>query len=563
MDDSTLVPSEVRISPRSQWYNLLHFAKFCALILLAILIVLMIIGTLAEGYAGAEFAGRLIYYRWYFIGPIFLILVYVIIAFCSAIPFQRQFVGTYLFQFGLILLGLEYLMTSWNSVNGTMTLRPNVPSNAVTLPDDVITITYEGKDNHSNSESRSFDLPNTAFTTKLHHSYRDIALSTFIPFSQKVLKWTYPSGPNPGTFPSSQYQIKRTVAQPHFDLDIVFSLHPEAKEFTSPLSISPLEIQYVPEEVAPCFDRLGASKIILWDIQSKVCFTPEEQKIPILRPVVGKRFMAIKRDHEFHSFFPDFSPYPLTQDLNPIKTSPLRVMALNNFEAGQSLFLMGPNLAFMKEDKWVKESLPINQQYHIQNLMLDITLLHHTVEKIPVRIPQFVYPRQQQKSAGTPILPAQAARRAEGQEARRQKRMIRGKDKAVEVLAQGRSYWVTSDAPLQIEVNKQLVTLQLKKKTIEIPFRLSLSQVHADGSSLHIIHPMHRGHYLISTNHPLQFDEMTFVQKLHNFQENTAILIVSMPSRHRLKYIGLLMAFLGLIIWIRYQQIPSEKSAGT
>ncbi|MBI2520896.1 MAG: hypothetical protein HYV97_10780 [Bdellovibrio sp.] len=537
MDDSTLV-SKVGVAPHSKWSHLLHFAKISTLIFVAVLVILMIIGTLAEGYGGADFANRLIFSRWYFLGPFLFIFLYLIGSLGACIPLQRRLIGSYLIQLGFILLGVEFLMTSWNGEYGTMTLLPHASSDEVMLDEDIITITYEDKDHQSGHESISFNLPNSAFTSKLHDAYRDVALTTFIPFSGKVLTWAYPSGQGPGTFSSSQYQIKTTGAGTHLEFDVVLSQHPEAKEFLSVLNVPPVSIQYLPEEVTPCFDRIGASKIILWDIQSKVCFTPEEQKIAIQRPVVGKRFMAIKRDHEFHSFFPDFSPYPLTQDLNPIKTSPLRVMALNNFEDAQHLFLMGPKLAFIKEGVWVTESLMLERPQHIPNLMLEITLLHHTVEKIPMLVPQFIYPKQQQGQLAT------------------------GKVKAVEVLIQGRTYWVTNEMPLQLEVSKKLITLQLKKKTIKLPYHVSVSQVHHDGASLHFNGPEHNGHYLVSMNHPLQIDGVTFYrkEKSNGDQANAAVLTVNFSPSHPLKYFALMMALVGLILYFLLQNTGEFKT---
>lgn len=530
---------EVRISAQSPWFRLSYFVKISTALVLPILGALMIAGTLAEGRGGADFAARLIYARWYFSAPLYLLFFTIIISFFCALPLKRKLLGTYLMQAGMILLGLEYTMISWNGLSGSMTLPPNTLIREMDLAEDLLTISYEAKGPESTGESVQLPLPHRAFSTKLHDSYREILLTTFLPFSEKVLSWTYPSGPRPGTYPSSRYQIVKTATEPHTELDVVFSLHPEAKEFSSLLELDPLSVHYLPEEVAPCFERIGESKIILWDIQSKVCFTPEEQKIPIQRPVVGKRFLAIKRDHEFHSFFPDFSPYPLTQDLNPIKTSPLRIMALNNFEAGQHLFLMGPSLAFMREGKWVKESLSMDNQHHIQHLMLDITLLHHTVEKIPAYLPQFVYPTQSQG------------------------RLLTGKTRAVQFLVQGHSHWVTNEMPIQLELNKQLVTFTLKKKSIAIPLSVSLSQVSPEGSSLYITMPGHSGHYLISENHPLRFDGVTFYQQTQHdgTKENKTILSVDLKPRSYLKYIGVMMAFLGLILYFIFQNTGKREGA--
>ncbi len=532
MEDSTLGPRPETAAGKT-WGNWPRLKKFIngqiwALVLIGVLIILMVIGTMAENYNGSEFAYRLIYGRWYFLGAFALLFVYLIFSFISNFPLQRSLSAIYVIKLGLILLGIGCGMTYWMGLTGRITLSPSMPKNDLMLPEDLVTINYAGQEKTDQTNSISFKLPSVALPTSLDYSFRDLVLTSFLPFSERVLSWNYPTGPNPGIFPSSQYHIQNAGSGPELDLNVVFTLHPEVQEFSSEMKLENISFHYLPEEVAPCFERLGVSKIILWDIQSKVCFTPEEQKIPILISAAGKRFLAVKRDHEFSSFFPDFSVYPFTQDLNLITNSPLRVMALQSLESGHHLFLMGPALGFFQGDHWVRESLEQGHPHRIDEMMLDLTLLHHTVEKIPMRLPKFSY---------------------------------RGHEQAVAVTFQGHSYWVTNQQPLQLEVNKLTATIQIAPKTLPLPFMMSFFQT--DKGEYYIRFTQHgqsEDHRLLPHS-PVKFQGIEFYLEKEKPSATELPLAASADPGRILKYLGIILTLVGVLLQMLIPGSPKTKEA--
>lgn len=505
-----------------------------AVIIMILFTLGMTIGTFLESYYGTDFANRMIYKTFWFMTIQFFIFLSIVFAATLRLPPKKRLYGFYTIHSGLIIIGIGSLVTYISGIDGSIFLSPNETTRKVVLSRDVLKVTYP-----NDGKQFVYNLPFSAFEKKLDLDFDQLHFSKFIPFAEGELAFIPSSksyGPKDVT-QTSQYYFKNAFADQKFTL----TLHPEAsREFQSSFSMGPLNVNYLPETIAKCFAEENPSGILFWDVTTADCFTPESRKIKVENTKSNNRFVAVPFEKGYLTFFPDFSPFPMTTDLKPNENSPIKAFSKKVFEGRASLFLFGELASFYdkNEGKWKQVKMDLAGKPIILPWMnAEISLLEHTKDKVPFNRPIAVVPIQKNGS------------------------LIKGDLRAVEVEILGNKYWVTNMSPLSVLIQGKKTIIEVTKESLNLPFELTLTQFKMDQdpgtnnpasyeSFVKLFDGKNSTQHHIFMNNPLKYDGFTFYQASYSQDDQgtySSTLAVNVDQGRPLKYFGSIMLVLGSI----------------
>lgn len=511
--------------------------KFAVIIILLFSIA-MIIGTFLESYYGTDFANRTVYKTFAFMLIQFGMLMSIIFAAFLRLPPKKRLYGFYTIHSGLVIIGVGSMITYIAGVDGNITLAPNEPNRQVILSKDVLKITYpeEGK-------QVTTELPYSAFTTQIDDEYDGIKIVEYIPFAEGKFVWTDSINSYPATTPthSSKYFFKNPFASE----EILLTLHPEtSSEFQSTVSMGPLTFNYMPENLATCFEKENASGVIVWNSETAECFTPEERKIPVKATSSNNRFLVVPLDGKLITFFPDFSPFPVDTNFQVDQKSIIRIFSKKIFEEKPNLFLFGRKLAFYsKEDKkWLVQNIELKgASVALPWMGAEISLIDHQERLVPFKLPVARVPIQKNGA------------------------IIKGDIRAVRLEIQGKEYWASNYSPLSLIIGGKKVIIEVTKESLTLPFEIALSQFKMDKdpgtenpasyeSFVKLFSDGKMTNHHVFMNNPLKHQGFTFYQA--SYSQDSAgnyhsTLAVNVDQGRTLKYLGSLMLVLGAI-WHYY-----------
>ena len=520
-----------------------------AVILLSIFSILMIIGTLLESTYGTDYANRMIYKTWPFMGLQFFMFLSITMALFLRLPPKKTFYGFYTIHIGLILIACGSFITWHSGIDGHITLDPNTPTQKIELGEDQVQVRLPQK-----GKMATLTLPYTPLEKNLGEEYDEIKFKTFYPYSENKLEWikeknTYP---NNISFPSTQYILfNKNISQ-----DFVLSLHPEAPTFRSSMTMGLLNLHYLPEKLARCFGKQNPSKLIFWNSIKRECFTPEEKNISINKTSQGKNFLILKEGKTLYSFFPELSPWPFNKNKKPLTQSPIRVFNKLLFEKKPHLFLFGKKAAFSIEGEWEVLSIKGHNTIELPWMGFELKVLHHSINKVPAEIPHYVSPIQKQS------------------------KLIRGDKKAILIEIRGQHYWLTNKKPLNLLVDGENIKIHLAKKTLSLPFELTLNRFKMKTnpgtnepasyeSFVQLFTENGTQKHHIFMNNPLKYQGFTFYQssyyKLGDGQMYGSVLSANIDPGRPFKYLGAILLTLGSLwhYFIRRKKKPEKKPSMT
>ena len=428
-----------------KFFGNLKFAVF----IISLFTLFMIVGTFLESYYGTDYANRMIYKTIPFMGIQFFMFMSIIMALFLRLPFKKALYGFYTIHLGLILMACGSFITWYAGIDGHITLDPQTPTRKVELNEDQLKVILPQK-----GKMAVLDLPYTPFKKALNETYENIKFKTFYPYSENKLEWLEEKNSYPLNvqFPSTQYLLYND----NMDQDFVLSLHPEAPNFQSSMTMGLLNLHYLPEKLSYCFVKTNPSKLIFWNSITRNCYTPEEKNIALNKTTEGKTFLVVREQGTVYSFFPDLSPWPIDKDKKALNDAPLRIFNKRLFEKKPHLFLFGTKAAFSVEGEW--DVLPIekNKSIELPWMGFELKILHHTTTKVPAHTPYYTTPIQKDS------------------------KIIKGDQKAILAEIQGHDYWVTNKRPLNLLIDGESVKIHLVKKTLTLPFEFSLSRFKMD-----------------------------------------------------------------------------------
>ncbi len=505
--------------------------KFAVIIIL-LFSVAMIIGTFLESYYGTDFANRTVYKTFAFMLIQFGMLMSIIFAAFLRLPPKKRLYGFYTIHLGLIIIGVGSMVTYIAGVDGSITLAPNEPSRQVILAKDVLKMTYpeEGK-------QVTTELPYSAFSTNINQEYEGINVVEYLPFSEGKFVWTDAINSYPPNAPvqSSKYFFKNPFAEQ----DVLLTLHPEASsEFQSTMSMGPLTFNYMPENLANCFEKENPSGIIIWNSETAECFTPEERKLPVKATSANNRFLVLPLEGKLITFFPDFSPFPVDKDFQVDQKSNIRAFSKKIFEEKPNLFLFGKRLAFYSKDdkKWLVHNIELKgPSVGLPWMGAEISLVDHQEKLVPFNLPVATIPIQKN-----------------GQ-------VIKGDIRAVKMEIMGKEYWATNYSPLSLIIGGKKVIIEVTKESLILPFEVALSQFKMDKdpgtdnpasyeSFVKLFDDGKMTNHHVFMNNPMKHQGFTFYQASYSQDSGGnyhSTLAVNVDQGRELKYLGSLMLVLG------------------
>lgn len=509
--------------------------KFAVVIIL-IFAAMMTLGTFLESYYGTEFANRTLYKRWPFMLVQFGMFLSISLATFIRLPPKKRLYGFYAIHSGLIMLGCGAFITWYSGVDGQVILRPNQPTRRVYLSKDILTLTYPNQ-----GKTVEKLMPSAAFEAQIDETYEEITLGRYFPYSERVLKWVSPrlKHPDPNKevdLHSAQYMLfNERVSE-----ELILSLHPEAEEFDSSMTMGPLSIHFLPAGLSECFSRTNPSRLILWDARKSQCFTPEERGIELQKGESGNEFFVVQEENgEVYSFFPDYSPYPLSRDFNSVqRDSHLRLFNRQLFQEEPHLFLFGEALSYFDEtqESWVVKSLNQTSLAELPWMGLQLRLLSYEKNKIPEKRPEYTLPIQKNNE------------------------IIRGRERALELVVKNKSFWVTNERPISLMIDGVKVEARIGKQTIFLPFEFVLEEFKMDTdpgtrnpasyeSFVKLFTPKGVERHHIFMNNPLKHKGFTFYQASYSQDPETGVynstLSANVDQGRPLKYLGSLFLVLG------------------
>ncbi len=107
-----------------------------AVVIIAIFAISLAYGTFMESYHGTEYANRLVYKSFLFMGIQFCMFLSILFATLIRLPPKKHLYGFYVIHAGLITLFLGSFITYQSGIDGSLTLAPNLPARQIQLSQD-------------------------------------------------------------------------------------------------------------------------------------------------------------------------------------------------------------------------------------------------------------------------------------------------------------------------------------------------------------------------------------------------------------------------------------------
>lgn len=516
-----------------------------AVIIMSLFTLMMIAGTFIESSAGADFANRTIYKRWPFIVLQFFILLSIFFAAFLRLPPKKRLYGFYTIHAGLVLIGCGSFITFYAGIDGSINLMPNSPSRTIILNEDQLYLSYPRENTGGH-----LTLPYTAFATDINFQFQDITVKEYLPYADLEFSWEDAIETTPHA--SGKY----LVANQNVSQDFTLSLHPEAVDFESTLSMGLLDIHYLPETLIPCLTKGGPTGLIFWNRKKGTCSTPEDWKSEIQKTSQGNRFLVLNHPELGPlSFFPDFSPWPMNKELKVMKDSEVRLFNQAIFQKKPTLFILGDHASFYDKTDglWHTVKLEKNKPIDLPWMDFELYLIDYYKDKIPTLTPTAVIPKQMRN------------------------RLVKGATKAVRVEIENKQYWVTNARSLNLLVNGREVKLFLTKKSLTLPFEFVLTKFKMDKNpgtsspaSYESFVRLHEttgpSNHHVFMNNPLKTQGFTFYQASYSDIGNgeySSTFSANVDQGRPLKYLGSLMLVLGALAHylLNRRKVKPGKSA--
>lgn len=521
--------------------NTLGDMRFAVVIILAFALAL-VYGTFMESYHGRDFANKLVYKSWWFMGMQGLMFLSILTATLQRLPWKKALAGFYTLHFGLLTLFIGSFITYTVGIDGMMELLPNQPSNKVYIQEDQFSVLYP------DGRMKNFNLPDTAFESEISYEEPNLKIKKYLPFSKPELQWKSTSATATSMETSSVYTLFNEMVSQR----LVMSLSPQS-DFQSMQKMGPLSVHYMPKSLYDCFIKETESGFLVWNTFTNTCTTAEENKYEVGKTPTNNRFMLVPHNGEYLKFFPDFSPLPLNDDLSKREDTPFRAFSKKIFEEKPNLFLFGESVVYYSKRKgWSGKAFDQDKAIRLPWMNLKVILEQHRRDKYPIQVP--VYTRPVQDSG----------------------EIVEGGLKAVLIEYYGKDYWIRSDSPLALTSSNKTIRFRIGQKELLLPYQITLNNFKMDknpgtndpasyesfvalldgrttnGSSDHHVF----------MNNPLKYDDFTFYQSSYfqvgQDQYGSAFSVNYDPGRP-LKYLGSFLLVFGSAWHFIYRRRKKRK----
>ncbi|NCY26553.1 MAG: hypothetical protein EBX37_17490, partial [Alphaproteobacteria bacterium] len=299
--------------------------KFAVVIILVFALALGV-GTFMESYHGTDYANRLIYKSFWFMGIQFGMFLSILFATLLRLPPKKHLCGFYVIHAGLITLFIGSYITYQSGVDGTITLAPNLASREIQVNEDELRIQFP-----SQGKEVTVSLPYTAFKKNLSYEYEGIKLKTFIPFAENKEDWVPVKIEDP-----NQSSTKYRLFNDNFGEFLTLSLHPQS-DFNNTQKLGPLNVHYMPSSLLDCFSQNTPEGLIVWNGETTTCFGPTESEMKKKKNMTGQDLVEVNFEGQVIQFLPGMSPLPLNERQELNEASPFRIFSKKLFEKSPHL----------------------------------------------------------------------------------------------------------------------------------------------------------------------------------------------------------------------------------
>lgn len=518
--------------------------KFAVFIILLFAIA-MTIGTFVESYYGTEFANRVVYKTLFFMGIQFFMFLSIVFAVYRRMPFKKRLTGFYIIHLGLVLIGAGSFITYYSGIDGSINLPPMTPSRQIYLSNDIIRIEFP-----DDGKVLTYNLPSTAFKKNIDLAYEKIKLGDYLPYAENEFSWIAEDKKYLANEP--RHSSRYIISNPNVAQSFLMSIHPEAIDFKSNLSLGPLTIHYLPHGLAQCFAKNTKSALIIWDTEDSKCFTPEERNIKIKKTSSQNQFLVVEKNGQYYGFFPDISPWPMDDKGQVNKNGSLRIFSRKLFEKEPNLFLFGDNLSYFDKDnsQWLLKKFDHTKKVELPWMGFTIELTEHKTVEVPTYIPTYTLPIQKNN------------------------KMIKGGIRALEIEVLEKKYWLTDSKPLSLMINGKRANFFLTKETLTLPFEFVLTEFKMEKdpgtnrpasyeSFVKLFTSNGPQKHHIYMNNPLKYQGFTFYQASYSQDSNgnySSTLSANVDPGRFIKYLGSLLLVLGSMIHYYLNYSKSAKS---
>lgn len=505
-----------------------------AVVIIGLFSLAMTVGTFVESYFGTEFAARTVYKTWPFMLLQFFMFLSILFATYQRLPPKKRLYGFYVIHAGLIIIGVGSAITYLAGVDGNIHLPPNTPARQIMLPNDVLKIEFPTDD-----KVYTYNLPSAAFKTQIDHKLLDFELLDYLPYAEKVFTWKDELRSYPKTAP--RHTSEYLISNPMVSEKMLLSIHPEADEAKSNMTLGPLSVNYLPQALGPCFIKNNPSDVVVWNSVTSECFVPEDKKVSVQTTSAGNRFFVLKDEQQKRllTFFPELSPWPVTKEMQVVQDSPFRVFSKQLFKSKPTLFVFGPYHAYFnkEENEWQGSTLALNESVQLPWMGFELTLLKHQAIKVP-------------GFEATPVIPIQ-----------KNSEIIKGSTRALKIRIRTQEYWITNEKGLVLLIDGKKVELYLTKETLTLPFEFVLTNFKMDKdpgtnnpasyeSFVRLFSDEGPSDHHVYMNNPLKYKGFTFYQASYSQDQQgnySSTLTANVDQGRPLKYLGSLLLVFGAI----------------
>lgn len=490
-----------------------------AVVLLSVYSVAMIIGTFQESWHGADYAKKLVYTSPGFLGLQLCIFLSIYFATTLRFPYQKRLKGFYIIHLGLLIIFGGAFITHYGGLDAQMILEPSRPQNQVKLSKHLLQIRESG-------EKATLKLPATTSRKKLNLRYKDFLLEEFYPYARDKQFWE-----NGGQGYSAQYELFNE----NFSEELTLSLNP-LSSYESSLQLGPLNVHLLPEEMSSCF--ASKNNYFLWNKSKRTCILVENQQELTLKS--GKKVVALAYEGKKLVFFPEDSPLPYNEKLQPLTKSPLVILDKGYFAQKPHLFLFAKKMAyFAKEQKaWLVREFLLGQTKKLPWMGFQITSLIATHKRYPEQRPAYEKPWMENNQVPESFFQTLKIKTPEGG-----------------------NIWAKSNSRLRYRSKNKVYEISIENEKINLPYQITLLNFIMDkdpgtnspASFKSKVHLLDRETALtqeISMNKPLKYKGLTFYQASY-FETSKgygSVLSVNYDPGRPIKYMGSLLLVLGAMI---------------
>lgn len=509
--------------------------KFAVFIILVFTIE-MIIGTFLESYYGTEFANRMMYKTWWFMLTQFFMGLSILFAAFLRLPPRKRLYGFYTIHSGLILLAVGAFVTYYAGIDANITLFPAEPNREVLLPDDVLTISVP-----DDGTKVSLDLPAAAYKKDLDIEWKEFKFRDFYPYADEEIRWQKTSSQEDALY--GNHSSEYLIANENVNQQFILSRHPQAVEFQASTKLGPLQIVYLPNSLANCFNGLKKQAVFLYDLKTQNCYfegVKDEHEVIRKEMKSGKVLFLYRNKKEkiVTSFLPDLTPYPLDEKLEPQANSSLRSFSTKHFESSPNLLLFGKKAAYFDKDEeaWSSDEMKkAGSKIELPWMGFELTLLKHLDSGFPYK-------------EAVPVMPIQ-----------KNNEMVQGGTRAVKFEVRNKIYTVTNMRPVNLLVDGKKVIVEMDKKKLMLPFELVLTKFKMDKdpgtnnpasyeSFVSVFTNEGSNDHHVYMNNPLKYSGFTFYQASYAKDRNgnyVSTLAVNIDQGRWIKYLGSILLVFG------------------